>query len=142
MIRTNKAAWREIGGKKHYYKSIWESNFARYLQFKKEKGQIKDWLYEPKDFWFEEIKRGVRSYKPDFCVEEADGKIIWYEVKGYYDSKSMTKIKRFKKYYPKEMLFLIDADWFFTYGKMYAGLMEWETSSGISRPKTRKLTRV
>jgi len=142
MIRTNKAAWREIGGKKHYYKSIWESNFARYLQFRKEKKQINDWLYEPRDFWFEDIKRGVRSYKPDFMVIEIDHSIIWYEVKGYYDSKSLTKIKRFRKYYPQETLFLIDADWFGTYGKMYAGLMEWETVNGISRPKTRRLTRI
>ena len=139
---TNKAAWREIGGKRHYFKSIWEANFARYLQFQKEHEKIIDWNYEPKDFWFEEIKRGVRSYKPDFSVEQLDKSIIWYEVKGYYDSKSLTKIKRFRKYYPKEILFLIDSEWFKDYGNLCASLIDWERRSGVIAPKkTRKLTR-
>jgi hypothetical protein len=142
MIRTNKAAWREIGGKKHYFKSIWEANYARYLQWKKEKGEIKEWHYEPKDFWFEDIKRGVRSYKPDFLVEELNETSVWYEVKGFYDARSLTKIKRFRKYYPLETLFLIDSEWFNSYGKMYGSIMEWETVSGIRKPKTRKLTRI
>jgi len=141
MIRTNKAEWREIGGKKHYFKSIWEANFARYLEWRKKNNDINDWEYEPKDFWFEDIKRGVRSYKPDFCVLEKDLSNTWYEVKGYYDSKSLTKIKRFRKYYPKEILFLIDKDWFEKYSRYYATMMDWETTRGLHIPKTRILSK-
>jgi hypothetical protein len=78
----------------------------------KEHGIIKDWEYEPQTFWFYKIKRGVRSYKPDFKVIENNGFQYWAEVKGYMDSKSITKIKRFRKYYPKEPLVVIDHKWF------------------------------
>lgn len=106
------AGWRTIGGIKAYYRSKYEANYARYLQFFKEKGYIADWLHEPKTFWFMEIKRGCRSYKPDFEVIQLDGQRVWVEVKGYYDSKSLTKIKRFRKYYPSEKLTVIDETFF------------------------------
>lgn len=82
------------------------------MQFLKETCQIKEWEHEPKTFWFEEIRRGVRSYLPDFKVTKNDGKHYWVEVKGYMDSKSKTKIKRFKKYYPEEELHVLDSVWF------------------------------
>lgn len=104
--------WRTIGGIKYYFRSKAEANYCRYLQFLKELGQIKDWVHEPKTFWFLEIKRGVRSYLPDFEVINLDGSHEWHEVKGYYDSKSLTKIKRMGKYYPHEKLVLIDKVFF------------------------------
>jgi hypothetical protein len=73
---------------------------------------IKEWEHEPKTFWFEEIKRGTRSYLPDFKVTYWDGNHEWIEVKGYFDRKSLTKIKRFRKYYPQEILRIIDSEWF------------------------------
>jgi formylmethanofuran dehydrogenase subunit A len=51
---------------------------------------------------------------PDFLVTKTDGTTYWVEVKGYMDAKSLTKIKRFKKYYPLETLVVVDADWFKT----------------------------
>ena len=45
MTRTNKAGWREIGDKRCYFKSAWEANYARYLQWLKENGRIIDWEY-------------------------------------------------------------------------------------------------
>lgn len=104
--------WREVGGRKIYFRSEWEARYARYLQFLKESRAIAEWLYEPQTFWFEEIKRGTRSYLPDFKVIKPDGSHYWVEVKGYFDSKSKTKIKRFKKYYPSEILVLVKEDWF------------------------------
>lgn len=92
--------WRDIGGKDAFYRSRWEANFARYLEWLKVNGHIQDWEHEPETFWFNAIKRGVRSYLPDFRVTETDGRIVYYEVKGYMDAKSKTKIKRFAKYYP------------------------------------------
>jgi len=137
MTRTNKAGWREIGDKRCYFKSAWEANYARYLQWLKENGRIIDWEYEPQDFWFKEIKRGVRSYKPDFKVSH-ETYHYWVEVKGYYDSKSLTKIKRFRKYYPKEILTVIDKEWFAQYGKIYSFIPGWETQ-GIRLCKSRLL---
>lgn len=77
----------------------------------KEKGLINDWEHEPKTFWFETIKRGVRSYLPDFKVHNPDGTHYWIEVKGYMDQRSRTKIKRFAKYYPDERLVVYDKEW-------------------------------
>ena len=103
--------WRVIGGKKIYCRSRWEANFARALEYQKGVNLI-DWFYEPETFWFMEIKRGVRSYKPDFKILDYYGDHYWVEVKGYYDSKSLTKIKRFRKYYPNEKLIVVDKKWF------------------------------
>lgn len=104
--------WHEIDGKKIYFRSGWEMKYAKYLQFLKENNLIKEWEYEPKTFWFEKIKRGTRSYLPDFKVTNLDDSHYWVEVKGYLDSKSRTKIKRFSKYYPEEQLVLITEEWF------------------------------
>ncbi len=125
--KKSTAAWAEIGGKRFYSRSLWERNFSRYLQFIKERGYIIEWTYEPTTFWFEDIKRGVRSYKPDFRVMQLDGTCIWYEVKGYMDAKSNTKIKRFRKYYPDEKLIVIDAKWFSENNtKMRLLIPDWE----------------
>src|SRR5579863_1380605 len=105
--------WRKVGGRDIYFRSGWEWKYAIYLQWQKENGHIKNWAYEPKTFWFEEIKRGVRSYLPDFWVQpiQKEGHPIenqgyYVEVKGHYDARSLTKIKRFRKYYPQEKLIL------------------------------------
>jgi len=137
MQRTNKAGWRTIGARKIYFKSAWENNYACYLQFLLEHRKIHSWQYEPLDFWFLEIKRGVRSYKPDFFVLPVQGDGYWVEVKGHYDAKSLTKIKRFRKYYPKEILKLVDKKWFEKYGKVYCFLPGWEPEGS---PKCLKRT--
>ena len=111
-IRKSKQGWECIGGRRIYFRSRWEVKVATHLQNLKEALQIKDWEHEPKTFWFEEIKRGTRSYLPDFKVTELDGNHYWLEVKGYMDRKSQTKIKRFHKYYPKERLYVLDKEWF------------------------------
>jgi hypothetical protein len=90
---------RARGGKRKdlndiYFRSSWEANMARFYNFMKIK-----WEFEPKTFYFEDIKRGCVSYTPDFYLPEEDK---WVEVKGWMDSKSKTKIKRFKKYFPEE----------------------------------------
>jgi hypothetical protein len=115
-----KAGWREIGGKRNYYRSRWEANYARWLQILKDRGEITDWEYEPKTFWFDDIKRGARSYKPDFRVSGgiAPDYVTWHEVKGWMDSRSFTVLRRFAKYHPDEVLILIDS-------KRYGSLDKW-----------------
>ena len=90
-----------------YFRSAWEANIARYLNLLKNNGTIKDWQYESKRFYFDNIKRGTQSYLPDFQVFFND-RIEWWEVKGYWSKKGKTAVKRFKKYYPEEILKLIE----------------------------------
>src|SRR3990167_6016438 len=68
-----------------------------------------EWDYECKTFWFEKIKRGVRSYTPDFYLKSENE---YHEVKGWMDTRSITKLKRMKKYYPEVKMVVIDGKWF------------------------------
>ena len=65
-----------------YFRSAWEANYARYLNFLRKQGQIIDWRYEAATFPFTAIKRGCRSYTPDFEVLVSDGRVEYHEVKG------------------------------------------------------------
>lgn len=90
---------RANGGKREdlnntYFRSSWEANMARYFNFAKI-----EWEYEPKCFIFPNIRRGNVSYTPDFYLPETD---TWIEVKGWMDTKSITKLKRFEKNFPEE----------------------------------------
>lgn len=121
-----KAAWREIGGKKNYYRSKWEANYARYLQFLKQHGEIVEWEHEPQVFWFEGIKRGCMSYLPDFRVTYKN-KIEFHEVKGWMDDRSKTKINRMRIYHPDIVLRVIDGSWFKSQNRKLSRIIpEWE----------------
>ena len=104
---TWKAGWRVIGGNRKFYRSAWEANYARYLQWLKERGQIESWQHEPRTFWFEQIKRGCRSYLPDFIVTERNGDEAYHEVKGWMDDRSKTKLGRMAKYFPEVCVVVI-----------------------------------
>lgn len=108
----SKASWECIGGRRIYFHSQLEVKVATYLQTLQNGLQIENWEYEPHTFWFLEIKRGCRSYTPDFEVTRLDGSHFWIEVKGYMDSKSKTKLKRFAKYYPDEKIVVVTKDSF------------------------------
>lgn len=103
-----------------YVRSSWEANMCRLLNFMVAEKMIDRWEYEPKTFWFvpglvdprrgRGVIRGCVSYKPDFHVwERGAGAPVWWELKGFMDSKSKTKLQRMKKYYPAETVILIDA---------------------------------
>lgn len=103
---------RGVGGKRadldgQYFRSSWEANYARYLNWLIKVGEIKAWEFEPRTFEFP-VKRGNRFYTPDFLVTEKDGSQAWHEVKGWLTADGATKLKRFAKYYPQEKLVLID----------------------------------
>ena len=122
-----KQGWREIGGKRKYYRSRWEANYARYLEFLKSTGNIKEWFHEPETFWFPTIKRGSLSYLPDFKVIKNDETHYWVEVKGWMCPRSITKIKRFKKYFKEEKLEIVQAPWFSSNAKKLIGIIkDWE----------------
>lgn len=101
------------GGKRvdlnnQYFRSSWEANYARYLNWLVELKEIKSWEFEPETFMFEKIKRGNISYTPDFRIINNDESIEYHEIKGYMDKDSKVKIKRFNKYFPELKLLIID----------------------------------
>jgi hypothetical protein len=104
-----KSGWREIGPQRIYARSRWEANIARVLEFRRMTGDIQSWEHEPMTFWFEKIKRGVRSYKPDFRVVEQGKEPYFIEVKGWMDARSRVTLKRMKKYHPSIQIELIDS---------------------------------
>ena len=116
----------DLGGK--YFRSSWEANWARYLNWLISIGEVLSWEFESETFEFHAIRKGSRFYIPDFKVTNKDGSVERHEVKGYMDPKSATKLKRMAKYYPEIKIILIDkryyADVANKVGKCIAG---WET---------------
>lgn len=110
-----------------FFRSSWEANYARFLNLLVAQGQITRWEYEADTFWFEGIKRGVRSYKPDFKVWDTDDAVYYVEVKGWMDAKSKTKLKRMAKYHPDVDLRLFGAKEYKSLENQLAGaILGWE----------------
>ena len=107
-----KQAWHDIGGKHIFLRSSWETRYANYLQLLKLAGDISEWEYEPKTFWFDRIRKGTTNYTPDFRVTFPGGRFEYHEVKGWMDDRSKTKLKRMRIYHPDTKVVLIDAAWF------------------------------
>lgn len=99
----------DVNGRIIFFRSSWECDIAFYFEFLKANDKIKEWEYEPTVFWFEKIKRGVRSYKPDFRITKKDGSQYYVEVKGWMDDKSKTKLNRMRIYYPEIEIELINS---------------------------------
>ena len=134
-----KAGWRTIGGIKKFYRSRWEANYARYLEYLKSQGKIKEWLHEPETFWFDKIKRGCRSYLPDFKVLFHDDRVEYHEVKGWMDTRSKTKLKRMAKYHPDVIIVVIDEGAYQYLEEVYAQYIpDWEYKASRKRTPTRK----
>lgn len=119
MYSRSSAGWFDVGGQICFFRSSWEVNYARYLQWLLQRGEIQKWEYEPDTFWFESIRRGVRSYLPDFKVTEVSG-VSYHEVKGWMDAKSKTKLDRMARYYPEVKLVLIEKN-------EYNSILKWES---------------
>jgi hypothetical protein len=124
---NNHAAWREINGKRYYFKSKWEANYARYLDWMRQRNLIADWLYEPQTFTFPDTRGVASSYKPDFRVLRPEGSHYWVEVKGYMTAASKTKLRRFERHFPGEVIMIVGSDWFAKNNEMMKGLVRgWE----------------
>jgi len=110
-----------------FFRSRWEANYARYLNFLKAQNQIKDWQFEPQTFIFHGVIRGANTYLPDFKVIENDGSHVWHEVKGWMKSTDRTKLKRMAKYYPDEKVIVIGPPEYAEIESSVAGLIDkWE----------------
>lgn len=121
-----KSGWREIGSQRAFFRSRWEANYARFLEWLRINGEIEKWEHEPEVFWFESIKRGTRSYLPDFRVTDQTG-VAYHEVKGWMDSRSRTQIKRMSIYHPSVRLVVVDAPIYRSIARRMASLLDgWE----------------
>lgn len=126
------------GGKRsdledRYFRSSWEANWARYLNWLKSVGEIEAWEYEPDTFEFTAIKRGARFYTPDFKVTNRGGSIEYHEIKGWMDQRSATKLARMAKYYPDVKIVVIEQRLYAEVRRKVSGLLpQWE--HGTERP--------
>jgi len=110
-----------------FFRSAWEANYARYLNWLVSIGEIQSWEYEPDEFEFKGIKRGTRFYLPDFKILTNSNHYEYHEIKGWMDAKSKTKIKRMRKYYPDVKLIVIDKDAYRALAKDVKGFIpNWE----------------
>lgn len=126
MKFPNVAGRREDLGNQHF-KSKLEANYARYLNFLQKNKEIYKWEYETETFWFEKIRRGCRSYKPDFKIwEREESKPYFVETKGYLDARSKTKLNRMRIYHPKEEVRLVTQKEFLSVKKSLGALIKWE----------------
>lgn len=127
---------RGRGGKREdlggvYFRSSWEANWARYLNWLISQDAIKSWSYETETYEFHSIKRGTRFYTPDFIVVENNDSITRYEIKGYMDARSTTKLNRMKKYYPGVKIILIDKHAYRSIANKIASIIPgWESVRG------------
>lgn len=122
---------KATGGKRpdlndQYFRSAWEANYARYLNFLIATEAISHWEYEPDTFEFLKIKRGTRFYTPDFKVFDLDGSHEYHEIKGYMDKKSLTQLKRMRKYFPEETVIVIGKDEYRSIKKWASMIPNWE----------------
>ena len=101
-----------------FFRSAWEANYARYLNFLIKHGKIDKWEYEVDTFIFPEVVKGQRTYLPDFKVWDNYGYVCYHELKGWMNSASKSKLKKMKKYYPNIDLIVIGP-------KEYKGISEY-----------------
>ena len=83
----------EVGGKTCTFRSLLEYRWSVWLQLQKEQGIIQEWWYEDEVLELESDKfRDPITYIPDFTIETESG-YEFHELKGWFTSKSATKIK-------------------------------------------------
>lgn len=125
--RTKGGHREDLGG--IYFRSSWEANYARYLNLLIKFKVVQTWEFEPETFWFEGVKRGAVSYKPDFKVYyHGDEKPEYVEIKGWEVAKDRTKWRRLKKYHPHIKLVIVGAKQYRAIAAKWASAIPtWET---------------
>lgn len=95
----------DINGQTIFLRSKWEANYALYLDYLKNAGEIISWQFEPDTFLFK--GGGVHSYLPDFKIKNINNKIEYHEVKGRMTERARKQISLMAKQYPSVRLILI-----------------------------------
>lgn len=104
---NNEPTQAVIDGKTYNFRSKLEYNWAMYLQFLKESGEIYDWRYEQTKFLFPDETIGAKQFLVDFDVLNNDWTLEYHETKGWLQGKDVTKFKRVAKYRPEVKITLI-----------------------------------
>lgn len=98
---ANRVYTKGIGGTRndigHYVRSTWEANFARYLIYTNQK-----YKFEPNIFVLKNENKEIR-YTPDFKVEDK-----YFEIKGWWNEKSLKIKKLMQDQYPDIKIEYID----------------------------------
>ena len=109
-----------------WFRSSWEANYARLLNYYKGQHLIKSWEFEPHTF---DVEDG--TYLPDFMVESPDGSIAYHEVKGHMTDVGQRKLNGMVKVHPDVDLLLVDAGKYKLLEYMYADrIPHWEFKGG------------
>jgi hypothetical protein len=97
FAQTRKGKREDLGN--DTFRSATEANFARILT----KLNI-EYKFEQRTFFFHDYKVKPHQYTPDFEIIKGNEQFPagWYEIKGYMDGPSRTKLKRLYKNYPEE----------------------------------------
>lgn len=94
--------------------SNYEYNYALYLDYLYDSGQIAGWIRNTTKFGFsEEVEtrgRKQQSYRPDFIVFHKDGTYEIHEVKGWMNERSETVLEQFAKDYSGLKVVIIGKD--------------------------------
>lgn len=124
---SNWQGWATVGDQKCYFRSLWEHNYACFLEWQCSEKRLLSWEHEPKRFSFKDkYLRPPYDYLPDFKVTYSTGVWEWHEVKGFLNGKSKSKIKRFEKHFPREgAITLIDKRWFSNTGNYSLVIPGW-----------------
>jgi DNA-directed RNA polymerase subunit RPC12/RpoP len=97
-----------------YFRSAWEANFARYLNF-----LGKSWVYEPRQFL---LSTGI-SYTPDFYLPSDE---VYYEIKGAWVGSAKEKVRLAIKEHGIKLI-VIDFDAYQKILNEYSTkILEWE----------------
>lgn len=99
-----------------YFRSGWEANFARVLNF-----EGKTWTYEHQTFELNDPH--VHSYTPDFYVHDED---TYYELKGRMNDKDRIQLRLMDELYPEVKLILIEGAQYGELGVRYKNKVSWE----------------
>lgn len=134
---------RIVGGKTCAFRSTWEENWARRLEWLKRNRAIADWEHEPHIFKFpiDELpaqRPGPTQYTPDFRITNNDGSVHYEEIKGRERGRGQTQIKRMAKFHPDVELRVVGEDEYREAMRVFGGLIAQVTSVGVPGTKRTK----
>ena len=106
-VYNNQRVTAEFNGRTCNFRSKFEYNWALYLQFLKESGEIITWDYEVRKFYFKDEETPPVQYTPDFWIFESSDSNYYQECKGYHDGATNRKLQRLAKHYPDVVIELV-----------------------------------
>ena len=123
VLSEKKCGKRVISIRRRYVSSLnqvvcldsnYEYNYALFLDYLYDNGEIAGWIKNTTLFGFsEQVEyrgRKQKSYRPDFIVFMKDGRYEIHEVKGWINERSESVLKQFQKDYRDLTLKIITKD--------------------------------